>query len=346
MTKRKHWKEIEILYSIGIVLVLIGHSHSSDWSTFEGTPLYYVIQFIYTFHMPLFFFIAGFLFMNSSSLERVGLKKWLGDKALRLLVPYAFWTLIALVPKYYFENHGMSSFNAKYVLNVILCPRLGVWGHFWFLPVMFFTYVIFAISRKLIKSDFAFFAIMLISSIIIYFIHIKTLLLGLADLRNVLIFFSLGLLLNNILNKRNLDRFVGSKVICFSLGAVCAAISIFLVFAVENNRIVSIATAILMIICCFAISEIMSTNKITDWLNNNNFTVYIFSWLFQSVMMSICDRFQFVWWITFILMFFIGIIGSLLTVLIYDFIRSKIPIFDSKFFKLIFGTRVHDKVIQ
>lgn len=63
--KARRWNEVDFLYTIGIVLVLIGHSHSSDWSQFENTVLLNVIRFIYTFHMPLFFFIAGFLFQNS-----------------------------------------------------------------------------------------------------------------------------------------------------------------------------------------------------------------------------------------------------------------------------------------
>ena len=49
-------KEIDVLYFLGIFLVLIGHSHSSDWSQFEKTILERIINFIYMFHMPLFFF--------------------------------------------------------------------------------------------------------------------------------------------------------------------------------------------------------------------------------------------------------------------------------------------------
>lgn len=77
LAKQRHYAEIDHLYTIGIVLVVLGHSHSSDWNTFSGTILETVIEFLYTFHMPLFFVIAGFLFASSSRIEREGFGTWL-----------------------------------------------------------------------------------------------------------------------------------------------------------------------------------------------------------------------------------------------------------------------------
>ena len=77
---KKHWNEIDGLYALGILLVLMGHSHSSDWSRFQNTPLVSIIKFIYTFHMAMFIFVAGFLFQNSDSLTKIGYRKWLQDK--------------------------------------------------------------------------------------------------------------------------------------------------------------------------------------------------------------------------------------------------------------------------
>ncbi len=36
-TKNTRIKEIDILYSIGAILAILGHSHPNDWSSFEGT---------------------------------------------------------------------------------------------------------------------------------------------------------------------------------------------------------------------------------------------------------------------------------------------------------------------
>lgn len=72
MKSGKRYSWIDILYTMGIVLVVLGHSHPSDWTVYAGTFLEEVIKFIYSFHMPLFFFIAGFLFMNSNAINKGG----------------------------------------------------------------------------------------------------------------------------------------------------------------------------------------------------------------------------------------------------------------------------------
>lgn len=38
-------REIDMLYALGTLLVILGHSHPNDWSTFPGKW----IEFIYTF---------------------------------------------------------------------------------------------------------------------------------------------------------------------------------------------------------------------------------------------------------------------------------------------------------
>ena len=58
---KKRFREIDVLYALGALLVILGHSHPNDWSTFPGEW----VRFIYYFHMPLFFFSSrGFCFAD------------------------------------------------------------------------------------------------------------------------------------------------------------------------------------------------------------------------------------------------------------------------------------------
>ena len=66
-SSRKKINEIGLLYTLGVLLTILGHSHPNDWSTFPSQP----IDFIYSFHMPLFFCISGYLFAKSHSLEKM-----------------------------------------------------------------------------------------------------------------------------------------------------------------------------------------------------------------------------------------------------------------------------------
>lgn len=136
--------EIDILYALGTVLAILGHSHPNDWTIFPGNW----VAFIYLFHMPLFFLIAGLLLAASKSMEELSYGQWIWKKALRLLVPYFVLSLLPLIPKYVLEHRGLAGLTPKYVFTVLFMPRQNVWGHFWFLPVLFLLYGIFGLLKK------------------------------------------------------------------------------------------------------------------------------------------------------------------------------------------------------
>lgn len=82
----KRIEYIDILKGIGIILVVLGH-------VTQNKPLF---QFIYAFHMPLFFFVAGLFLRNKFG--------FIKSHARSLMIPYfsfgfisyAYWTLIEL----------------------------------------------------------------------------------------------------------------------------------------------------------------------------------------------------------------------------------------------------------
>lgn len=324
---KRRWKEIDVLYTIGIILVLIGHSHSSDWSSFRGTILEKAILFIYTFHMPLFFFISGFLFQNSHSLQERGYGTWIKDKALRLLTPYLFWSLIAAIPKYYVENRSFVGVG-KAVLDVFINPRASVWGHCWFLPVLFLTYVLFGAIKKQIEDRKRIAAVLVVTAII-YSLPIKTNILGLSDLHTSLFFFSVGMAANLFVTEKklNIPRWGGILWI-IAVTAGCA----FLTSQAYTNSTVGMLVALLMISACWAGAELI---EVKGWISSHNFTIYIFSWFFQAVMMAICGRLGLNWVITFLAMFGAGLIGPVIVILLYE----KMPFLHKREIMLLLGMR-------
>lgn len=79
-------KWVDILKGVGILLVVFGHM------TPKAT---FVNDFIFLFHMPLFFFISGFLFKSNPNLGAYAKKK-----AIQLLIPYfSFLCLLYLIPQ-------------------------------------------------------------------------------------------------------------------------------------------------------------------------------------------------------------------------------------------------------
>lgn len=338
---KKRYPEIDVLYVIGIVLVLIGHSHSS-YGGYENTVLVDIISFIYFFHMPLFFSLSGFLFKASDSLERDGFIRWIQAKFLRLLVPYVFWSLIAIVPKYYFENGTCSGLNVAYLIQSFLVPRKSIWGHFWFLPVLFNMYVFFGLLESVVRNKKVLYSILGIASFILYFLPIQTGVLGIADLSKYSIYFFLGLIVNHVFfseseeccsSPTNLNDSFHKAITCFQVrnstvwgGAIlwCLAIiclsSLYVKYC-RQSSILTLLSSILMISVCVVISCNVKPTKAIEWISAHNLTLYIFSWFFQSVVMIICTKFQFEWILTFIFMFISGFVGPLCVIRIYEVVQ-------------------------
>ena len=311
--QNKRYHEIDNLYIIGILLVILGHSHSSNWTAFSGTVLEKTIEFIYTFHMPLFFFIAGFLFINSSRLENVGYGVWIKQKALKLLIPYVVLSLIAMLPK------GLLTGHFDNVLYVLLQPRLGVWGHFWFIPVVFLLYVIFGLLKKLMgtQKNVLVLSLMFVFACIIY-------------LKSACVFFVGGMLFYVLFTRKEmLSSHLTYVIECLVLFLV----SIILFMWHNHSIIIRMVIAFLMILGLWSLAALIHENRFAKWVSAHNFIFYIYSWPFQAIVMVMCEHMHLTWFFMMLCMFFAGIIGPLLLILVYE----KFRWIQCKFFDLMLG---------
>ena len=159
--------------AIGIFFIVIGH-------VFHDQGIY--AQYVYSFHVPLFFFLTGVTFSRGKN----GSWKFLIQKLTRLLVPfYIFaavsWGAYAILGKF------VSSFAEKAIDSsvpaIIISTLKGycaVNTPLWFLPCLFlellFLYAItFIIDRIASKRrlSYALFGISIISAIVIQYVIYK-----------------------------------------------------------------------------------------------------------------------------------------------------------------------------
>ena len=130
----KKW--IDVLKGIGIISVVAGHAY--PWQSGMIVPL------IFLFHMPLFFFLSGYLYKPSADLIDYATKK-----AFHLLVPYAaFLLLLYFLPEIcrILATQDDLYREVKYLVKntVFGGPRLiGFGTAFWFVTCLFFTQQIF-----------------------------------------------------------------------------------------------------------------------------------------------------------------------------------------------------------
>ena len=77
---KKRNSTIDIYKGIGIVLVMMGHIGFGDISSYIA----------HAFHMPMFFFISGFLYQK----KQESFKVWIQRKIGALIVPYLVFGII------------------------------------------------------------------------------------------------------------------------------------------------------------------------------------------------------------------------------------------------------------
>ncbi len=134
--KRENW--VDIAKGIGIVLVVYGHVARGLFNA--EIPLNYdfyksIDKLIYAFHMPLFFFISGYLY--SSSILKKSTLYVLKDKIRSILYLYIFWSVLHGIVEVLMSDFTNGSVRMPDVMTVWR-PR----AHFWFLYSLFLVFVI------------------------------------------------------------------------------------------------------------------------------------------------------------------------------------------------------------
>lgn len=126
----------DIAKAICIILVVIGH-YVPDYS-----PLWYVSvhDVIYTFHMPLFMFASGFIYMATK--KDIPYKDFLLKKVKRLIVPYLSVSAIVITIKLLTEGHAYVE-NPVTWMSYIKMFYLPEAGYFlWFIWALWWMFVI------------------------------------------------------------------------------------------------------------------------------------------------------------------------------------------------------------
>lgn len=132
----------DIAKGIGIILVVIGHYVPDD------APLWYtgLVRFIYYFHMPLFFIIAGYFY--DCSTRRTDYLPFVWSKFQRLMLPYFIlsWAIVGTkvgIGRVMHVDHPVT-LDALY--RVFYLPEAGYF--LWFVYVLFLAFCLAPLFKK------------------------------------------------------------------------------------------------------------------------------------------------------------------------------------------------------
>lgn len=149
--------KITNLRALAIILVVLGHSiiiYKSGWNYYTTSQdcqlLNYICLFIYLFHMPLFFSISGYLFIDSCTKKKFS--AILNNKFKRLIIPYLIIGMLWVYPIRTISNYS-GFLGHSFLYNIIINIILGLDnGHLWFLPSLFLMFIISYFLEKYVKN--------------------------------------------------------------------------------------------------------------------------------------------------------------------------------------------------
>ncbi len=195
--KRIDW--IDTLRGIGMFLVIWGHVFPTNkWR---------IRRYIYSFHMPLFFFISGLTFKDS---DKLSFKDYLKKRIKGLIIPYLAINIVCyIIWAVLFHYNIVIDFDALdyffgiFVSHATLVPCAG--SQTWFIITLFISEIIFYFLKKYSTNDFNLGICVSISGLIGYVISVSgyndPIPFHLNTVFTAIVFYYLGYLFMKYINK-------------------------------------------------------------------------------------------------------------------------------------------------
>lgn len=279
---------IDRLKGFGIFLVVLGHLIQSNVTDGVGNNLFNII---YSFHMPFFFFLSGYVALKI--IKIISLKEipfFIKNKAISLLIPMLSWPFIR---KYFFsKTYDLSILNfINMFFQEMLNPGL------WFLQMLFLIYVFFSfyylLSKKFnsgskIGIDFL---LLLFTILILGFVYFFTKNHGILTFLLNYSFFMIGVFISkfNCLKELIVNKFLSSLILLIFLLIVG-----FYNFKEQDLITMKLLKVIISITAIISFYSVFKKLNIPNWLDlylcnlgQNSLIIYVTHFSFISLLSPI-----------------------------------------------------------
>lgn len=279
----KYFEDADVVRGFAILLVVLGHAVAKEnIYTSENVFCNILYNYIYSFHMPLFFIVSGFVF---SVKDRFREHVWHIFRS--LLVPYVLFNLFTILlqkmlPFFSIEERTISEQIKVMVLNG---------GNLWFIYVLIEFRLLFYLIDKIIDSMIKRGVIVFLLFLILATIKISGppyFLFG--SFRLYAPFFMMGYFIKLIIEKNEVRMTASKKK---TIGTFCLLLSFLLFYCKENfaehipySFTIYFPTALAGCGACYFLITSISNIKVRNTLvalGRTSFQIYIFNGYFISV---------------------------------------------------------------
>lgn len=277
MASKKRIEWIDVVKGIGILLVVIGHA-PRDIMRSQYNSIDVLYQFIYTFHMGIFFAISGYLYSSRKFEVKKAIK--------RLIIPWIIYSLCIYI-LFYVANHigPISSILSNseyslisikdYIIDMLLIKNPYAF-HMWFIYILFIVQMIEYILDKVLNKELRANNTILVISIILYMFFYKYFLINI--ITKYVFYFSLG----RLIRLSNIDETRRESGLTFILGIVVNLLSIYLIKRdcsdIMQSLIIFIRVFVgtsLIVVSIIQLAHKIANIKIFQYLGRNSYNIYI-----------------------------------------------------------------------
>lgn len=279
MEQRNEW--VDYAKAIGIILVVYGHVARGVFNADIAIPQsFYAItdSIIYSFHMPLFFFLSGLFFMSSLA-KRGGFKLTL-SKIDTVFYPFIVWSILQGSIEVFLSNYTNGSLSFAEVFSFLWAPR----GQFWFLYALFFIFIFAAILffclQKIlkIKTDKIASACIFILAIVLYLY--PTILPDNVVFRYLgdnFVFFAFGILFTQFYRAEQLATYVQLLLMAclFIIAQVIFHFILDMNYANKGSLSLLLALVSILFITSLSLYLAKKPNKIWIYIGTSSMAIYL-----------------------------------------------------------------------
>jgi fucose 4-O-acetylase-like acetyltransferase len=157
---RVEW--VDYCKGVGILLVVVGHALGglqAGGVLADSYAYNFIEEFLYTFHMPLFFFLSG-LFVRRSALRSVS--GFFLDKMSVLIYPYFIWSIFQGGIQAISTHYANNSLSIVALMKIFYIPI----DQYWFLYTMFVMMIIYRLFRVVFDRDVVFFLLAIVGFVL------------------------------------------------------------------------------------------------------------------------------------------------------------------------------------
>lgn len=242
-----------ILQGWAMLWVVIGHSFIGKAGEGPGWENAF-FHIAYSFHMPLFMLISGYLFHYTrlsklKDSERVGggYKSMISNKLKRLMIPFVFFTFVAFLLKIAFpgEMSRQTSINVQEVINAFIYPYDNPMREMWFVATLMWFFLIMPFWELAIKKQWTKWLVLL-CLLVLHFYHPDIEFLCIGRAFSDALWFYLGIFVSDegYINRLS----VCNRWIALLAGAILYATGFFTIsfFKTIGGIVISISLALLL----------------------------------------------------------------------------------------------------